>query len=111
MGDLNSIIWKPQPTPIKTTYHGSDPRRPWPAGFYKDGRRAAMLTCGTSYSPSVAWAGAHEPITVYVADYSEHPFDHKWSRVPQQAETLQEAIRFALIALDQNPSLFPPTLN
>lgn len=45
-------------------------RRAWPSAYYEGDKPAAWITCVDDYYPPNAKAGTHNPLNLYVADYS-----------------------------------------
>jgi hypothetical protein len=96
-----SIKWRIQPQ-MGPGYKYS---REWPTAEYPDGNPAARVGCEDDYTTEAAHSGRHAPLTLYVADHSQQPWN--WHSATERFDTLTEAKEAAWQLIARNPHMRP----
>lgn len=104
------IKWEVSPAP--TGPYRSFHHRGWPLAHYKDEKEsaAAQIQCEDAYNPSQVKTGAHAPLTLYVADYSQASPEKGafvWMAAKTKCATLKEAKELLIRILEKYPQMMP----
>jgi hypothetical protein len=108
------LVWRVGSVP--TGRYRSFDRREWPSAYWSNAEEspAVRITCADEYTPSRAKAGDHQPLQVYVADFSmpsnkETGCGFTWRKMKKDFATLGAAKAAAESLLATTSTLAPKT--
>lgn len=84
----------------------------WPTASYEDGKAAIIISCENDYSIQTAKSGKHDPLNVYVADWSARDNDpnagaFNWRKLKATFTNLEDAKKAGIEILKKNPNFLP----